>query len=397
MRALRPTPVEDRYDVVVVGARAAGAATAMLLAESGLRVLVVDRSRYGVDTLSTHALMRGGVMQLHRWGLLEHVIDKGTPAVRKVTFHYAGEELPIKIKPMHGVDALYAPRRTVLDPILVDAAQRAGAEVRYGVTISGVKRNYKGRVTGVVGRDEKGQGVSFDAGLVIGADGMRSTIAQRVGAPVVRTGSSTTAVVYGYWRDLEPEGGDAGYEWFFRPSAGAGVIPTNGGESCVFVGGSPSRVGTGGERVMSELLRDASPSLAARVAAAEAPTGVRTFMGRPGLIRRPWGPGWALVGDAGYWKDPISAHGLTDALRDAELLARAVISAGGGCVELDAALRGYQEARDRLSFRLFDVSDALASFTWSDEEIAPLLFEMSASMNDEVDEIAALDGVAVGC
>ena len=90
-----------------------------------------------------------------------------------------------------------------------------------------------------------------------------------------------------------------------------------------------------------------------------APLGVRTFMGRPGVMRRPWGPGWALVGDAGYWKDPISAHGLTDALRDAELLARAVISAGDGCVALDAALRGYQETRDRLSFRLFDVTDAL--------------------------------------
>ncbi len=265
------------------------------------------------------------------------------------------------------------------------------------MTVSGVKRNYKGRVTGIVGRDEKGQGISFDAGLVIGADGVRSTIAQRVGAPTVRTGTGATAVVYGYWRDLEPEGDDAGYEWIFRRNAGAGVIPTNGGESCVFVGGPPGRVGTGGERVMSELLRDASPSLAARVAAATAPAGVRTFMGKPGLIRRPWGPGWALVGDAGYWKDPISAHGLTDALRDAELLARAVIAAGDGCVELDAALRGYQEARDRVSFRLFDATDALASFTWSDDEIGALLLEMSASMNDEVDEIAALDEVAVGC
>lgn len=397
MRALRPTPVEDRYDVVVVGARAAGAATAMLLADAGMRVLVVDRSRYGADTLSTHALMRVGVMQLNRWGLLDHVIDKGTPPIRKVTYHYGGEELVLGVKPAHGVDALYAPRRTVLDPILVDAAERAGAEVRFGVTVTGVKRNYKGRVTGIVGRDQKGQGVSFDAGLVIGADGMRSTIAQRVGAPVVRTGTGATAVVYGYWRDLEPEGDEAGYEWIFRSGVGAGVIPTNDGESVVFVGGSPARVGTGGERVMRELLVDASPSLAARVAAATPPLGVRTFMGRPGIMRRPWGPGWALVGDAGYWKDPISAHGLADALRDAELLARAVITASGGCVDLDAALRGYQETRDQLSFRLFDATDAIASLTWSDDEIGALLLEMSTSMNDEVGHIAALDGLAVGC
>ena len=233
MSAARPTPAQNRYDVVVVGARAAGAATAMLLADSGMKVLLVDRSRYGVDTLSTHALMRGGVMQLHRWGLLEHIIDKGTPPVRSVSFT-TDTSFTIPIKMQHGVDALYAPRRTVLDPILVDAAARAGAEVRYGVTVSGVRRNYKGRVTGVVGRDEKGQGIHFDAGLVIGADGMRSTIAQRVGAPVVRSGTSATAVIYGYWRDLET----TGYEWFFRPAAGAGIIPTNDGEACVFVGGT---------------------------------------------------------------------------------------------------------------------------------------------------------------
>ena len=392
MSAARPTPAQNRYDVVVVGARAAGAATAMLLADSGMKVLLVDRSRYGVDTLSTHALMRGGVMQLHRWGLLEHIIDKGTPPVRTVSFT-TDTSFTIPIKLQHGVDALYAPRRTVLDPILVDAAARAGAEVRYGVTVSGVRRNYKGRVTGVVGRDEKGQGIHFDAGLVIGADGMRSTIAQRVGAPVVRSGTGATAVIYGYWRDLET----TGYEWFFRPGAGAGIIPTNDGEACVFVGAPAAKIGTGGPDVMRQLLCEVSPALGERVAAATAPLGVRTFLGRPGLIRRPWGPGWALVGDAGYWKDPISAHGLTDALRDAELLARAVISAGGGCTLMDAALRGYQETRDRLSFPLFDVTDALASFTWTDDDIGALLLEMSSSMKDEVDAIAALDAVAVGC
>src|SRR5262245_62758108 len=107
-----------RYDVVVVGARCAGAATAMLLARRGLRVLVVDRSRYGSDTLSTHALMRGGVVQLHRWGLLDRIVDAGTPAIRRTTFRYATDEIVIPIKAAHGIDTLYAPRRTVLDPIL---------------------------------------------------------------------------------------------------------------------------------------------------------------------------------------------------------------------------------------------------------------------------------------
>lgn len=138
------------YDVVVVGARPAGAATAMVLARAGLRVLVVDRSRYGADTLSTHALLRGGVLQLARWGLLNEVIAAGTPPVQRSVFHYGEERIEVPIRPAAGVDALYAPRRTVLDPILVDAARDAGAEVRFGLTVTGLCRDGTGRVTGVV-------------------------------------------------------------------------------------------------------------------------------------------------------------------------------------------------------------------------------------------------------
>jgi flavin-dependent dehydrogenase len=147
----------SRPDVVVVGARAAGAATAMLLARAGLRVVVVDRGRYGADTLSTHALMRGAVVQLHRWGLLDRIIAAGTPPIRRTTFRYANDEIEIPIKASHGVDALYAPRRTVLDPILVDAAQEAGAEVRFSTTVTGLSRATDGRVTGVIGVDAAGR------------------------------------------------------------------------------------------------------------------------------------------------------------------------------------------------------------------------------------------------
>src|SRR6266496_5721095 len=138
------------YDVVVVGARVAGAATAYVLARFGLRVLLVDRGRYGSDTLSTHALMRGGVLQLSRWGLLDEIVAAGTPPVRRTTFRYANTVVPIPIKSSHGVDALYAPRRTVLDPILIDAADRAGVEVRFGVAVTDVERTSRGAVTGIV-------------------------------------------------------------------------------------------------------------------------------------------------------------------------------------------------------------------------------------------------------
>jgi 2-polyprenyl-6-methoxyphenol hydroxylase-like FAD-dependent oxidoreductase len=372
------------YDVVIVGARAAGAATAMLLARAGQRVLVVDRGRYGTDTLSTHALMRGAVVQLHRWGLLDAVVEAGTPPIRRTTFRYAGDEIVVPIKPSHGVDALYAPRRTVLDRLLVDAALAAGADVRYGVAVTALRGDADGRVGGVVARDGAGRRVDIDAGFVVGADGMRSVIAQHVAAPVERSGTGASAVIYGYWSGLEA----SGYEWVFRPNASAGVIPTNDGLTCVFVAAKPARVGRGGRQVFGSILAEASPEVAARVRAATAVAGVRTFTGRPGFLRRAWGSGWALVGDAGYWKDPLTAHGLTDALRDAELLAGAVLASASGETREADALGAYQATRDRLSLPLFWTTDTIAAHRWTGAEIGALLLQLSADMADEVDLLA---------
>ncbi|HEX9232036.1 MAG TPA: NAD(P)/FAD-dependent oxidoreductase [Jatrophihabitantaceae bacterium] len=374
------------YDVAVVGARAAGAATACLLARSGLRVLLVDRARYGADTLSTHALMRGGVLQLSRWGLLDEVIAAGTPPVRRTTFRYANTVVPIPIKSSHGVDALYAPRRTVLDPILVDAAVAAGVDVRFGVAVTDVERTGHGTVTGIVGRTRDGQPFRARARIVVGADGIRSTIAERVGAPVERLGTSAAAVTYGYWSGLATDG----YEWNFRPDAASGVIPTNDGQVCVFASASPRRIGRGGLEPLVRIVAESSPDLASRLAAATPPSALRTFTGQPGHVRRSWGRGWALVGDAGYFKDPLSAHGLTDALRDAELLARGIIDVVVDGAAEDDALAGYQTTRDALSAALFDVMDVIAGHRWTDDEIADLLLQLSAAMADEVDALAAL-------
>jgi flavin-dependent dehydrogenase len=139
------------YDVVVVGGRCAGAATAMLLARAGVRVALVDRAPAGGDSLSTHALMRAGVIQLHRWGLLDRVIAAGTPAVRHTLFRYGDATTAVSLKPVAGVDALYAPLRSVLDPILVHGAAAAGADLMFGVSVTDVERAGDGRVVGVVG------------------------------------------------------------------------------------------------------------------------------------------------------------------------------------------------------------------------------------------------------
>ena len=376
------------YDVVVVGARAAGAATAMLLAQAGLHVLVVERSAPGSDTLSTHALMRGGVMQLHRWGLLDTIIEAGTPAIRRTSFSYADERIDITIKPSHGVDALYAPRRTLLDATIARAAGEAGADVRFHTTVTGLLRDHgRDRITGVRLQTADGRVHEARAALVIGADGIRSIVANGTAAAVRRQGRHMSAVTYGYWSGLET----TGYEWVFRTDACSGVIPTNDGRTCVFAGARPERIGRGGVGTIEEIIARGDPALAERLARAQPPTGTRTWAGHRGYLRQAHGPGWALVGDAGYFKDPISAHGLTDALRDAELLARAVIAGFGDDARMTEYLDEFEALRDRLSITLFETVDRIASNEWDDAEIAQLLIQLSSAMADEVDTLAALD------
>ncbi|MFG1922613.1 NAD(P)/FAD-dependent oxidoreductase [Cryptosporangium sp. NPDC048952] len=359
-------PLYSAYDVVVVGARAAGASTAMLLARAGLSVLVLDRGRYGLDTLSTHALMRGGVRQLSRWGLLPSIWAAGTPPISTVTFHYVDDVVSVALR-----GALCAPRRTVLDPCLVDASVRAGAEVRYGFEVTALDVDVEGRVVGVRARSRRGPDLAVRAGLVIGADGARSVVARLAGSVVRHQARDAGAYVYGYWSGTDV----TGYEWAYRPGVTAGFIPTNDGRVCVFVGSTPGRVGRGGREVFDALLAEASPDMASRLAAGAAHGVVRTFPGRPGYLRQAWGPGWALVGDAGSWKDPISTHGLSDALRDAELLARAVV---------DDTLDGYEAERDRRTRPLLDVADEVVGYRWDSDSIRPLLRSLGDAMKDEV-------------
>lgn len=375
-----------RYDVIVVGARAAGAATALLLARAGLSVLVVDRGRYGSDTLSTHALMRGGVVQLHRWGLLEPIAAR-TPPIRRTVFHYAHDDLTVTIKPSHGADALYAPRRTVLDPVLVDAALAAGADVRHEVTVDALRRDRAGRVVGIDGHDRAGRTFVADAALVVGADGRRSIVAALAASPTVHEGTHAGAVTYVYWKGLQSDG----YEWAFARGVAAGFIPTGDGLTCVFAGGPLSCIRRGDEATLRAVVHRASPAMGARLDAGTPASGTRAFPGRVGYLRQAWGNGWALVGDAGSWRDPISAHGLTDALRDAELLARSIIASARDGVELSIALARFTVERDRLSLPMLHAADRIAAYRWQDDEIPVLHRQLSAAMVDDVDAVVSFD------
>src|SRR5690242_8331922 len=383
------TASSQHYDVIIAGARCAGAATALLLARQGARVLVLDKSRYGTDTLSTHALMRGAVLQLRRWGLLPAVAGAGTPPVRSTTFHLADAVTTIPVKPRHGVEALYAPRRRVLDAILADAARNAGADVRFGASVSDVRRDRAGRVTGITGR-AGGARLEASADLVIGADGRRSTVAWCVGARAVHVAPASSVLIYRYVRDDASDG----YHWYFRDGAAAGVIPTNDGQACVFAATSAERLrdepDLGTYAAWRHILSLAAPGLAERLEHRGASGPPRVFPGLTGYLREAAGPGWALVGDAGYFKDPITAHGITDALRDAELLSNAVIATASGGESARRAMSAYEQTRDRLSRSLWEATEEVAGYRWDAARARTVLRAVSASMSDEVDHLYGL-------
>jgi flavin-dependent dehydrogenase len=373
----------EEFDAVIVGARCAGAATAMLMARAGLRVLVVDRTHPSRDTLSTHALMRAGVLQLSRWGLLPRIVAAGTPPVTATTFHYGDRAETLQL-----TEPLYAPRRTVLDTVLLSAALEAGAQARFGVDVTGLRRDRTGRVTGVLARLRGGEAVALRAPLTIGADGRRSTVARLAGAPTVRRGGAASAILYGYW----PSPSTAGYDFFYRPGMSAGIIPTNDGQVCIWAGLPAERFAAehrgGLADLFARVLAEAAPAAAALVARTERLGTLRGFPGVPGYLRRAIGPGWALVGDAGYFKDPLTAHGITDALRDAEFLARAVVDGGPD------ALADYERTRDRLSLALLQVSESIAAYRWDLSQIRELLLTQSAAMKPEIAALRALDAPA---
>jgi flavin-dependent dehydrogenase len=377
--------LRSRYDVVIVGARVAGASTAMLLARRGLRVLAVEQARYGSDTLSTHALMRGGVLQLHRWGLLPLLEAAGTPAIQSTSFHYGDEEIRIPIKPRHGIRGLYAPRRTVLDVMLVDAAVASGADMAHGVRLIDLMRGDDGRVVGVVVEQPGVGSIPIGADLVVGADGLRSKVAALVGASPYRLGRNASTFLYGYFSGLDI---DANH-WYYRPGVMAGAIPTNGGEVLICGGAPESRfwdeMRFDLEAGHLRLMREAAPELAEQLGKAKRCGPIRGFPGEPGSLRQSVGPGWALVGDAGYFRDPSTAHGITDALRDAEILARAIETG------TEKALSEYQSQRDDFALGLFESSDIIAGYEWDLESVKETHLFMSDEMNREVAFLSGLD------
>jgi len=334
-----------RYDVIVVGARIAGATTAMLLARQGLRVLAVDRASFPSDTISSHQLQVPGAALLQRWGLLHHLAAAGTPPIRRARFD-PGDGLVMygQYATYEGVDAVYCPRRTLLDAILVDAARKDGAEVRENFRVTEVTRS-DGRVTGIRGNARGGPVVSETASLVIGADGKRSFVAGAVGARRYRERPVQAFASYSYWSGVPT----SGCEIYQRPGRAAAVYPTNDQLTMVYMVAPISEFAAARTDLEGNYLRtlDFFGDLGDRVRSGTRVERLRTTPDQPNTFRHSHGPGWALVGDAGVVMDSVSAQGMTHALRDADYLCAAVVAGLGGSRPLAAALQEHQRRRDR--------------------------------------------------
>jgi len=345
------------YDAIIVGARCAGSPTAMLLARQGHKVLLVDKATFPSDTISTHLIHPPGVATLRRWGLLDRVVATGCPPIDTYLFDFG----PFTITGSPGTSqepVSYAPRRTVLDKILLDAAVEAGAEVREGFTVEEVLRDGD-RVTGVRGRDRDRTPVTETARVVIGADGFRSVVAEAMEPEQYNEVPPLAAAYYTYWSNLPMEGR---FEAHVRPGRAFAAWPTNDGLTLA-IAGWPMAEFEENKRDIEGHYRETigiAPEFAGRMQSARRE---ERFFGipLPNFFRKPFGPGWALVGDAGCTKDSITAQGIQDAFRDAENAAAALHQALSGTRPFEEALGEWQRKRDEHIAPMYRFTTQLAA------------------------------------
>jgi flavin-dependent dehydrogenase len=347
------------YDAIVVGARVAGSPTAMLLARKGYRVLVVDRATFPSDTFRSHMILHPGNLQLKRWGLLDRVIALGTPAVHYFVQDMGDFGLRGRVLNVDGVDALYAPRRKYLDNLLAQAAVEAGAELYEGFSVQQLLWDGD-RVIGIQGRTQTGTNVTELAKIVIGADGQHSTVARAVGAPTYNERPVLTWAYYSYWSGVAVS--DA--EFYRHDDIAMLAFPTNDGLTGVAAFGPIAGFPAFRSDIEANFYKtlDTFPQLTERVRAGQRAERWLGSADLPNFFRKPYGSGWALVGDAGYHRDPVTGTGISEAFRDSELLVEAVDAGLTGRQPLDQALAGYEIARNALAYPSYEMTLQAATF-----------------------------------
>lgn len=381
------------YDAIIVGARCAGSPTAMLLARKGYRVLLLDRATFPSDTMSTHHVHPPGVAALERWGLLEKLEATGCPPVTTYSFDFGALIISGSPQPIDGIARGYCSRRTVLDKLLVEAAVEAGAELREGFTVEEILAA-DGVVTGIRGHAKGGADVTERAAVVIGADGKHSLVAKTVQPEQYNERPSRQAMYYAYWSDLPVDGFDVTVR--AEDKRGWAAIPTHDDQTVLPFGWPVEEFKANRGDIEGNFFAalDLAPEFAERVRAA---TRESKFIGSAelsGYFRKPFGPGWALVGDAGYHKNPITAMGINDAFRDAELVVAALDDALSDRRPYEEGMGDYQQARDNEVEPVYEFTDDFAQLEPPPPDMQQLLGAMRGNQ-DAIDGFVSVQAATL--
>jgi len=347
------------HDAIIVGARCAGSPTAMLLARQGFKVLLVDRATFPSDTISTHILWPHGTEILARWGLLDRLAATGAPPIcRHMTFDVGPFALRGTIPDANNGIGGFCPRRTVLDGLLARAAAEAGVEVREGFTVDQLLVTDEA-VVGVLGHGRDGSPVEEHARIVIGADGVNSFVARAVHAQEYDVRPVAACGYYSYFSDVEQDD----IELYVRDHHAFGGAPTNDGLHLVMVNWPASDFPSVRADIEGHVWRalETAPGFAARMREGRRAEKWYGTAGVPGYFRKPYGKGWALVGDASYNRDPITAQGISDAFIDAQLLVDALSRWLSGDGAFDELLAAHESSRNERVRPMYEFTTHLAA------------------------------------
>lgn len=378
------------YDAIVVGARCGGAVTAMLLARQGHGVLLLERGVIPSDVHRGHFIHRHGPKRLADWGLLDKVVATNCPPLTTHLTDFGDFPLIGRDIRVGNVAWGYAPRRRELDQVLVEAAIEAGAEFRPNFLVENCLWD-DGRVTGIRGRDLRTRTTCTERALItIGADGIHSTLARAVGAPSYEDTPTLTCWYFSYWSGVPTEG----FEWYLRKNRVIFAFLTNDNLFAIFIGWPIDKFNLVKADIEGQFMCvvDSIPGFAERVRSGRREERFYGAADLPNFLRRPFGPGWALIGDAGCHKDPMMAHGICDAFRDADFLTTAIHEGLAGYCPLDDALMRYERRRNEATTAEYRENIAAARFPPVSAELLQLRLALRGHQEDTNRFVMALEG-----
>ncbi|HEX5110537.1 MAG TPA: NAD(P)/FAD-dependent oxidoreductase [Vicinamibacterales bacterium] len=378
------------YDAIIVGARCAGSPVAMLLARQGARVLLVDRAAFPSDIPHGHFVHHHGPRRLQRWGLLPQLTAR-TPAVTNVVFDAGDFPLIARNVIEDGLPWGYGPRRATLDKILVDAAVESGAELRQQFHVEEYLFD-DDRVVGIRGRGSGGTVVEERARITVGADGRNSRLARAVRAATTREAPAILCYYFSYWSGVQSED----FELYVRGRERRIIFSfkTEGGLFAIFIGLPIAELDQVRRDIEGEFMRtlDLAPAFATRVREGRREERFYGASDLPNFFRTPFGPGWALVGDAGIHKDPYLALGICDAWRDAELLAGSIADGLAGRRPMLKALADYERQRDAASAADYEETIVMANFV----PLPPHVLALRAAVRHQPEEATRMFKARMG-